>query len=120
MLPECSKHHTKLTCICLLHAVQQILLPQIVSWGAMWVCGLLIFAALRQKEFLRASLSAAGQVWTVNEEAARRLMHAEVEAAQALVDAMSEDALAALVQSMMAVSVMSLIVCVFSFFPQSS
>jgi hypothetical protein len=42
--------------------LQQILIPQIASWFAMWVSGLIICYGLLKKEQLRARLAAAGQV----------------------------------------------------------
>jgi hypothetical protein len=42
--------------------LQQILIPQIASWGAMWVSGLIICYGLLKKEQLRARLAASGQV----------------------------------------------------------
>lgn len=43
-------------------SLQQILIPQIASWFAMWLSGLVICWGLRKKETLRAALAASGQV----------------------------------------------------------
>eukprot|EP00775_Hariotina_reticulata_P003165 gene3165-3443_t len=81
---------------------QQILLPQVVSWTAMWISGLIICYGLYKKEQLRASLAAAGQVWTRHESAARELMSLELEDMQQHVDKMSNDELAQVAMRMMA------------------
>jgi len=45
----------------------QILVPNAVSWLAMWVSGLVIALGLGQKERLRDQLLASGAVWTYHE-----------------------------------------------------
>lgn len=87
-------------CWCL----QEILLPQIASWTAMWVSGLIICYGLRKKEQLRARLASNGQVWTAHENAARELMSLELEDMQHQVDKMSNDELAQVAMRMMEVS----------------
>jgi hypothetical protein len=84
--------------------VQEILLPQIASWSAMWVSGLIICYGLRKKEQLRARLAANGQVWTAHENAARELMSLELEDMQHQVDKMSNEELAQVAMRMMEVS----------------
>lgn len=84
--------------------LQEILLPQIASWFAMWVSGLVICYGLRKKEQLRARLAASGQVWTAHEGAARELMSLELEDMQQQVDKMSNDELAQVAMRMMEVS----------------
>jgi hypothetical protein len=87
-----------------LACLQEILLPQIASWFAMWVSGLVICYGLRKKEQLRARLAASGQVWTAHEGAARELMSLELEDMQQQVDKMSNDELAQVAMRMMEVS----------------
>lgn len=82
--------------------LQQILIPQIASWFAMWVSGLIICYGLYKKEQLRARLAAAGQVWTAHESAARELMSLELEDMRAAVDKMSDEELAQVAMRMMA------------------
>lgn len=87
----------------LVGALQEILLPQIASWTAMWLSGLIICYGLRKKEQLRARLAASGQVWTAHENAARELMSLELEDMQQQVDKMSNEELAQVAVRMMEV-----------------
>ena len=84
--------------------LQEILLPQIASWSAMWVSGLIICYGLRKKEQLRARLATSGQVWTAHETAARELMSLELEDMQQQVDKMSNEELAQVAMRMIEVS----------------
>ena len=84
--------------------LQEILLPQIASWSAMWLSGLIICYGLRKKEQLRARLATSGQVWTAHETAARELMSLELEDMQQQVDKMSNEELAQVAMRMMEVS----------------
>ncbi len=47
---------------------QQILVPNAVSWLAMWCSSLVIAYGLRQKEKQRDLLLASGAVWTYHEQ----------------------------------------------------
>lgn len=94
-------------CVCMsLLLLQEIMLPQIASWSAMWMSGLIICYGLRKKEQLRARLAANGQVWTAHENAARELMSLELEDMQQQVDKMSNEELAQVAMRMMEVSCM--------------
>lgn len=81
--------------------MKEILLPQVASWAAMWVSGLIICYGLRKKEQLRARLASNGQVWTAHENAARELMSLELEDMQEQVDKMSNEELAQVAMRMM-------------------
>jgi hypothetical protein len=83
--------------------LQEILLPQVASWCAMWASGLIICWGLHRKEQLRSRLAAAGQVWTAHEGAARELMSLELEDMQEAVDKMSNEQLAQVAVRMMEV-----------------
>jgi hypothetical protein len=82
--------------------VQAILAPFIASWVAMWLAGLFVAHALSIKEALRARLASMGAVWTRHETVANRM--AEVGAAQAAIDAMSDEQVERVAQQMMQAS----------------
>lgn len=72
----------------LLTFLQDILVPNAISWLLMWLSSCVLAAGLRQKERLREALLAIGAVWTLHESVARRMTR-EREAAQDRVDNMS-------------------------------
>ncbi|GMH43727.1 hypothetical protein BSKO_11649 [Bryopsis sp. KO-2023] len=77
-----------------------ILIPNAASWLMMWLSSIVVCRGLYQKEELRASLQAAGAVWTASEQIARQ-MHQTMEAAQKRIDDLTEGEIANLVQEMM-------------------
>jgi hypothetical protein len=50
-----------------------VLVPNAISWGAMWLSSLVLAAGLWHKEAVRRELLRQGNVWTNNEAVARRM-----------------------------------------------
>ncbi|KAK9815906.1 hypothetical protein WJX72_011686 [[Myrmecia] bisecta] len=79
-----------------------ILLPNAISWFAMWLSGIVIAAGLRRKEQVRAALLASGALWANPDDLMmRQLQQAAMQNVQQKVDAMTEEEVAVLVDTLM-------------------
>eukprot|EP00192_Tetraselmis_astigmatica_P003401 CAMPEP_0117684608 /NCGR_PEP_ID=MMETSP0804-20121206/21206_1 /TAXON_ID=1074897 /ORGANISM="Tetraselmis astigmatica, Strain CCMP880" /LENGTH=591 /DNA_ID=CAMNT_0005495643 /DNA_START=347 /DNA_END=2123 /DNA_ORIENTATION=- len=74
-----------------------VILPNAASWFGMWCASLVLVVGLRQKEYMREMLLAAGHVWTAHE----RLANEVAETAQRRIDLMSDEEVASLVEDLM-------------------